>query len=128
MCTHKSINIKRCFQSYQEFHRAHISIDDLPKSFRNILPFLFADVTKYLHSSKSLQDQTTIQEDLNKAGDWSLTSNMMFNKQCYNFGPVRKTLPFIHLISETLWFWGLMCYNNRPLLNWTPQFNHTKGL
>ena len=37
----------------------------------NVLPFLFADNLKCLHSFKSPQDQIAIQEDLNIAGHWS---------------------------------------------------------
>jgi len=45
----------------------------------NVLPFLFADDLKCLHSSKSPQDRIAIQEELNIAGHWSLTSIMTFN-------------------------------------------------
>jgi len=46
----------------------------------NVLTFLFADNTKYLHfQSLYRTTETAIQEDLNIAGDWSLTSNMIFN-------------------------------------------------
>ena len=48
-----------------------VYINDLPQSFMNVLSFLFADNLKWLHSSKSPQDQIAIQEDLNIAGNWS---------------------------------------------------------
>jgi len=53
-------------------------INDLPSLFKALLSFLFADDTKCIHAAKTTDDFNIIQEDLNIASFWSVSSNLSF--------------------------------------------------
>jgi len=54
-------------------------INDLPSLFKALISFLFADETKCIHTAKTTDDFNIIQEDLNIASCWSVSSNLPFN-------------------------------------------------
>ena len=50
-------------------------INDFPSLLKELLPFLFADDTKCIHTAKTAEDLNIIQEDLNIASNWSVLHN-----------------------------------------------------
>jgi len=54
-------------------------INDLPSLFKDLPSCLFADDTKCIHAAKTTDNFNKIQEDLNIAGNWSVSNNLLFN-------------------------------------------------
>jgi len=57
-----------------------IFINDLPQSIHSAFPFTFADNTKCLQSTTSLNDAVKQQDGINSISTWSHTSNLLFNE------------------------------------------------
>ena len=83
-----TILFQRCYLCYQEYHKAAslvgpllfiLYINDFPSLLKELLPFLFADDTKCIHTAKTAEDFNIIQEDLNIASNWSVLHNLSFN-------------------------------------------------
>jgi len=133
---------QRGFQFCQEYPQRSILcpllfivyINDLTQSFMNVLPFLFADNLKCLHSSKSPQDQIAIQKDLNIAGHWSLTPNMTFNcvkNAVLHFWFTHSTVytlnKILNELSNSVKDLGGDDHD-RPFLDWTSQGNNIRRI
>jgi len=60
-------------------------INDLPSLFKALLLFLCANDTKCIHAAKTTDNFNIIQEDLNIASCWSVSSNLSFNCAVLHF-------------------------------------------
>ena len=55
-------------------------LNDLPNNTKFATPFIFADDTKCLYLIKSVEDTEKLQTDINKAAEWSCSSDLLFNE------------------------------------------------